>query len=176
MFGERARERPWHAASRVGAGSGPLARPYWDVVLFAVYDATESRPPPVCGDNERGRCSCAGSIPAPLARSNRCCRRRPQSRRRRRPGGEFLAAPSIARIFSSEAFKDCNYARVESQLGVLLQMRSLLTAATGRETVLMAAALMAGQYAKPRSKDKETVVAAWTPSWTLHASHWPCLR
>ena len=32
-----ARERPWHAASRVGAGSGPLARPYWDVVLFAVY-------------------------------------------------------------------------------------------------------------------------------------------
>ena len=29
---------------------------------------------------------------------------------------------------------------------------------------------MAGQYAKPRSKDKETVVAAWTPSWTLHAS------
>ena len=32
-----ARERLWHAASRVGAGSGPLARPYWDVVLFAVY-------------------------------------------------------------------------------------------------------------------------------------------
>ena len=40
-------------------------------------------------------------------------------------------------------------------------MRSLLTAATGRETVLMAR--MAGQYAKPRSKDKEAVVAAWTP-------------
>ena len=31
-----ARERPWHAASRVGAGSGPLARPYWDVVLLRV--------------------------------------------------------------------------------------------------------------------------------------------
>ena len=40
-------------------------------------------------------------------------------------------------------------------------MRSLLTAATGHETVLTA--LVAGQYAKPRSKDKEAVVAAWTP-------------
>ena len=92
--------------------------------------------------------------------SNRCCRRRPPSRRRRRPGGESAVAPSIARVVSAEAFKDNNYARVESQLGVLLQMRSLLTAATDREMVLMAR--MAGQYAKPRSKDKETVVAAWT--------------
>ena len=46
----------------------------------------------------------------------------------------------IARVVSAEAFKDDNYARVESQLGVFLQMRSLPTAATGRETVLMAAA------------------------------------
>ena len=39
-----ARERPWHAASRVGAGSGPLARPYghWDVVLLRVYKPTSA--------------------------------------------------------------------------------------------------------------------------------------
>ena len=112
----------------------------------------------MCADNERGRCSCAGSIPAPLAIAAAAA-----SRHLGAGGvpGESLSQPSIARVVSAEAFKDNNYARVESQLGVVLQMRSLLTAATGHETVLTA--LVAGQYAKPRSKDKEAVVAAWTP-------------
>ena len=83
--------------------------------------------------------------------SNRCCRRRrPPSRRRRRLGGES-SQPSIARVVSTEAFKDDNYARVQSQLGVFLQMRSLPTAATGREMVLMTAA-HGGPVRKPRSK------------------------
>ena len=119
-------------------------------------------------DNERGRCSCAGSIPAPLAIAAAAAARHLGA------GGvpeESLSQPSIARVVSAEAFKDDNYARVQSQLGVFLQMRSLPTAATGREMVLMTAAHGGPvSYAKPRSKDKETVVAAWTPSWTLHAS------
>ena len=145
----------------------------------------------MCADNERGRCPCAGSIPAPLAIAAAAA-----AARHLGAGGvpeESLSQPSIARVVSAEAFKDNNYARVKSQLGVVLPMRSLLTAATGHETVLTAlgsagcdkavegrtaldeagrgqggretvlTALVAGQYAKPRSKDKEAVVAAWTP-------------
>ena len=88
-------------------------------------------------DNERGRCSCDGSIPAPLAIAAAAAARHLGA------GGvpeESLSQPSIARVVSAEAFKDDNYARVQSQLGVFLQMRSLPTAATGREMVLMTAA------------------------------------
>ena len=100
-------------------------------------------------DNERGRCSCAGSIPAPLAIAAAAA-----AARHLGAGGvseESLSQPSIARVVSAEAFKDDNYARVQSQLGVFLQMRSLPTAATGREMVLMTAA-HGGPVRKPRSK------------------------
>ena len=87
-----ARERPWHAASRVGAGSGPLARPYWDVVLLRVYGG---------GARVFSRGSSVGS-------ASRACgggRRRPLARASARRASRSTRNTMLERSFLTLGFK-----------------------------------------------------------------------
>jgi 3-deoxy-7-phosphoheptulonate synthase len=55
----------------------------------------------------------------------------------------------------AERFVDCNSAAIESKMRILLQMSVVLT--WGGQTPVIRVARMAGQFAKPRSKDTEIV-------------------
>ncbi len=61
----------------------------------------------------------------------------------------------------AECFSDCTEASLTSKLKVLLQMSLVLTYATRKPTVRIGR--IAGQYAKPRSQDFETVAGAQIP-------------
>ncbi len=63
----------------------------------------------------------------------------------------------------AEQFSDCRKSTVESKLKILLQMSLVLT--WGARIPVIRMGRMAGQYAKPRSKDTETVDGLELPSY-----------
>ena len=63
----------------------------------------------------------------------------------------------------AERFSDCRRSAVESKLKILLQMSLVLT--WGARIPVIRMGRMAGQYAKPRSKDTETVEGVELPSY-----------
>ena len=63
----------------------------------------------------------------------------------------------------AEQFIDCDRERVVRKLKILLQMSLVLTRALGRPVVRIGR--MAGQFAKPRSSDMETVDGVTLPSY-----------
>ena len=63
----------------------------------------------------------------------------------------------------AEQFADCRKSTVESKLKILLQMSLVLT--WGARIPVIRMGRMAGQYAKPRSKDTETVDGLELPSY-----------
>ncbi len=63
----------------------------------------------------------------------------------------------------AEQFSDCRKSTVESKLKILLQMSLVLT--WGARIPVIRMGRMAGQYAKPRSKDTETIDGVELPSY-----------
>ena len=63
----------------------------------------------------------------------------------------------------AEQFSDCRKSTVESKLKILLQMSLVLT--WGARIPVIRMGRMAGQYAKPRSKDTETIDGLELPSY-----------
>lgn len=63
----------------------------------------------------------------------------------------------------AEQFADCRKSTVESKLKILLQMSLVLT--WGARIPVIRMGRMAGQYAKPRSKDTETIDGLELPSY-----------
>ena len=63
----------------------------------------------------------------------------------------------------AEQFSDCRKSTVESKLKILLQMSLVLT--WGARIPVIRMGRMAGQYAKPRSKDTETIDGLDLPSY-----------
>ncbi len=63
----------------------------------------------------------------------------------------------------AERFADCTPQRITGQLKVLLQMSLVLVHSTQRRVIRVGR--LAGQYAKPRSSDTETIDSATLPSY-----------
>jgi 3-deoxy-7-phosphoheptulonate synthase len=63
----------------------------------------------------------------------------------------------------AERFEDCEKARIEAKLKILLQMSLVLT--WGARLPIVRVARMAGQYAKPRSADTEVIDGVELPSY-----------
>ena len=80
-----------------------------------------------------------------------------------------LAAASEGRAFllqggdCAERFQDCSRDAIEAKLKILLQMSLVLT--WGARIPVIRVARMAGQYAKPRSRDTELVDGVELPSY-----------
>jgi 3-deoxy-7-phosphoheptulonate synthase len=63
----------------------------------------------------------------------------------------------------AERFADCTPGRITGQLKVLLQMSLVLVTSTNRRVIRVGR--LAGQYAKPRSSDTETIDGVTLPSY-----------